>query len=153
ALTAAIERSARFGSPLVDELHRQTRRLREEQGRRIAERAARAAPKIQLVIALVLVPSVLLLVAAALVANADRLLAYWGRRRRLELCAQTARDVGRGLAHRVQLFGALLVALEIEAEEAVCDLEGDPFRCHLGQPDDEGGGEEPAQPDLVLVGM
>ena len=36
--------------------------------------AARAAPKIQLVIALVLVPAVLLLVVAVLVANADRLI-------------------------------------------------------------------------------
>ena len=34
---------------------------------RTAERAAKAAPKIQLVVALLLVPSVLLLVAAALV--------------------------------------------------------------------------------------
>jgi hypothetical protein len=35
---------------------------------------ARAAPKIQLVIALILVPSVLLLIVAALVANSDALL-------------------------------------------------------------------------------
>jgi hypothetical protein len=40
-----------------------------------AARAARAAPKIQLVVALVLVPSVLLMIAAGLIANADVLLA------------------------------------------------------------------------------
>ena len=38
------------------------------------EKAARAAPKIQLVIALILVPSVLLLMVAALIANGDALL-------------------------------------------------------------------------------
>jgi tight adherence protein C len=42
--------------------------------RRIEERAARAAPKIQLVVALVLVPSVLLMIGAALIAHADALL-------------------------------------------------------------------------------
>jgi len=40
---------------------------RSREAARVAERAARAAPKIQLVVALLLVPSVLLLVAAALV--------------------------------------------------------------------------------------
>jgi two-component system LytT family sensor kinase len=40
----------------------------------MAEAAARAAPKIQLVVALMLVPSVLLLVAAAIAANAEALL-------------------------------------------------------------------------------
>ena len=40
---------------------------RAERARRIREHAAKAAPKIQLVVALLLVPSVLLLVAAALV--------------------------------------------------------------------------------------
>lgn len=72
ALTLVIERSARLGSPLAEELHRQAASLRDSRRRRLAERAARAAPKIQLVIALVLVPSVLLLIAAGLAANADR---------------------------------------------------------------------------------
>ena len=48
--------------------------LRRDQRRAVEERAARAAPKIQLVVALVLVPSVLLTIAAALIANADVLL-------------------------------------------------------------------------------
>lgn len=74
SLCATLERSRRLGSPLADQLRRQASALRQEQRREIQERAARAAPKIQLVIALVLVPSVLLLMIAALVANADTLL-------------------------------------------------------------------------------
>ena len=48
--------------------------LRRDRRRAVEEQAARAAPKIQLVVALVLVPSVLLLIAAGLIANADVLL-------------------------------------------------------------------------------
>jgi tight adherence protein C len=74
ALVAAVERSRRYGSPLADQLRRQASALRIDQRRAVQERAARAAPKIQLVVALVLVPSVLLVIAAALIANADVLL-------------------------------------------------------------------------------
>jgi tight adherence protein C len=74
-LCAAIERSRRYGSPLAEQLRRQSSALRRDQRRTVEERAARAAPKIQLVVALVLVPSVLLMIAAALIANADALLA------------------------------------------------------------------------------
>ncbi|HET9199020.1 MAG TPA: type II secretion system F family protein [Solirubrobacterales bacterium] len=74
-LVAAIERSRRFGSPLADQLRRQATALRRDSRRATEERAARAAPKIQLVVALVLVPSVLLMIAAALIANAGTLLA------------------------------------------------------------------------------
>ncbi|HEY0390118.1 MAG TPA: type II secretion system F family protein [Solirubrobacterales bacterium] len=74
SLCAAIERSSRYGSPLAAQLRRQSSALRRDQRRHIEERAARAAPKIQLVVALVLVPSVLLMIAAALIANADILL-------------------------------------------------------------------------------
>jgi tight adherence protein C len=74
-LVAAIERSRRFGSPLADQLQRQAASLRRDGRRAIEERAARAAPKIQLVVALVLVPSVLLMIAAGLIANAGTLLA------------------------------------------------------------------------------
>lgn len=73
-LCASIERSRRLGSPLADQLRRQAGALRRDQRRAVEERAARAAPKIQLVVALVLVPSVLLMIAAALIANADVLL-------------------------------------------------------------------------------
>jgi len=74
ALVASIERSRRFGSPLADQLRRQAGALRRDSRRAVEERAARAAPKIQLVVALVLVPSVMLMIAAGLIANAGSLL-------------------------------------------------------------------------------
>jgi tight adherence protein C len=74
SLCAAIERSRRYGSPLAAQLRRQSSALRRDQRRAVEESAARAAPKIQLVVALVLVPSVLLMIAAGLIANADVLL-------------------------------------------------------------------------------
>ncbi len=74
-LVAAIERSRRFGSPLADQLRRQAGALRRDSRRAVEEHAARAAPKIQLVVALVLVPSVLLMIAAGLIANAGTLFA------------------------------------------------------------------------------
>jgi len=74
-LVAAIERSRKFGSPLADQLRRQATSLRRDSRRAVEEQAARAAPKIQLVVALVLVPSVLLMIAAGLIANAGTLLA------------------------------------------------------------------------------
>lgn len=77
-LCAAIERSRRYGSPLAEQLRRQASALRRDQRRAVEEHAARAAPKIQLVVALVLVPSVLLMIAAALIANADVLLSGLG---------------------------------------------------------------------------
>jgi tight adherence protein C len=68
-LVRALERGARHGVPLAEALAAQTGEARAAQARRLAERAARAAPQIQLVVALLLVPSVLLLVAAALLAS------------------------------------------------------------------------------------
>lgn len=73
-LCAAIERSRRYGSPLAEQLRRQSSALRSDQRRAVEEHAAKAAPKIQLVVALILVPSVLLMIVAALIANADVLL-------------------------------------------------------------------------------
>ena len=73
ALAAALERSRSHGSPLSEQLHLQAASLRRDARRRIEERAARAAPKIQLVVALVLVPSVLLMIAAAILAHSDAL--------------------------------------------------------------------------------
>lgn len=66
ALVAALERAHRHGAPLADTLAGQARAARFALARRIRDDAARAGPKIQLVVALLLVPSVLLLVAAAL---------------------------------------------------------------------------------------
>lgn len=71
SLCANLERSRKLGSPLADQLRRQSAGLRQDQRRGIEEEAARAAPKIQLVIALVLVPSVLMLIVAGLAANSD----------------------------------------------------------------------------------
>jgi tight adherence protein C len=75
AFAAAVERSRALGSPLAEQLHLQAVALRRDARRRIEERAARAAPKIQLVVALVLVPSVLLVILAAILAHAEALLA------------------------------------------------------------------------------
>ena len=66
ALVAALDRAARHGAPLAATLAAQARDARLARRREIEEHAARAGPKIQLVVALLLVPSVLLLVAAAL---------------------------------------------------------------------------------------
>jgi tight adherence protein C len=67
-LVTALDRGRRHGAPLGETLAAQARDARLARRRRIQEEAARAGPKIQLVVALLLVPSVLLLVAAALAA-------------------------------------------------------------------------------------
>lgn len=69
AFADALRRARRRGLPLAEVLARQAAAARHEQQIRIRERAARAGPKIQLVVALILVPSVMLIVAAALVAE------------------------------------------------------------------------------------
>ncbi len=74
AMAASLERSRRLGSPLAAQLQAQASALRAHSRRRVEEAAARAAPKIQLVVALVLVPSVLLMLLAAIVAHSDELL-------------------------------------------------------------------------------
>ena len=66
-LAAAIARSDRHGAPLAPALAALAAEARAEQSRRLRDGAARAAPKIQLVVALVLVPAVMLLVGAVLV--------------------------------------------------------------------------------------
>jgi tight adherence protein C len=69
ALALAIRRADRHGSPLAPALTALAADARAERARRLQERAARSAPKIQLVVALLLVPAVMLLIAAALVAS------------------------------------------------------------------------------------
>jgi tight adherence protein C len=69
ALVAALRRGARHGAPLAETLAAQAAEVRAARARRMRDAAARAAPKIQLVVALGLVPSVLLLVGAALVSS------------------------------------------------------------------------------------
>lgn len=68
-LAAMVERSSRFGSPVAERLRELARDTRRSHMRGIAERAARSSPRIQLVVALLLVPSVLLMIAAGLLAN------------------------------------------------------------------------------------
>ena len=68
ALVAALDRARRHGAPLAATLTAQARDARFARITQAREHAARAGPKIQLVVALLLVPSVLLLVAAALLA-------------------------------------------------------------------------------------
>jgi tight adherence protein C len=68
SLVAALDRARRHGTPLAETLASQARDARFALARRAREEAARAGPKIQLVVALLLVPSVLLLIAAALAA-------------------------------------------------------------------------------------
>jgi tight adherence protein C len=67
ALAAAIARSERHGVPLAEALEALAAEARAEQARGLRDAAAKAAPKIQLVVALVLVPAVMLLVGAVLV--------------------------------------------------------------------------------------
>ena len=67
-LVAALERGRHHGTPLGETLRAQARDARISRGRRAREEAARAGPKMQLAVSLLLVPSVLLLVAAALAA-------------------------------------------------------------------------------------
>jgi tight adherence protein C len=62
----SMTRARHHGLPLGKTLAAQAARARHARRHEIRERAARAGPKIQLVVALVLVPSVLLMVAAVL---------------------------------------------------------------------------------------
>jgi tight adherence protein C len=66
-LAAAVARADRHGAPLAPALEAITLDARAEQARRLRDDAARAAPKIQLVVALILVPAVMMLVSAVLV--------------------------------------------------------------------------------------
>ncbi len=66
AVTAVLDRADRLGAPPAEALQALARDARESRARTRAEAAAKAAPKIQLIIALLLVPSVMLLIAAAL---------------------------------------------------------------------------------------
>jgi tight adherence protein C len=69
AFADALVRSRRHGLPLGATLATQAARARDARRRRIREQAARAGPKMQLVVALVLVPSMLLVVTALLVSE------------------------------------------------------------------------------------
>ncbi len=66
ALVTVLDRADRLGTPPAEALAALARDAREARARTRAEQAAKAAPKIQLIVALLLVPSAMLLVAAAL---------------------------------------------------------------------------------------
>ena len=68
-LVTALDRAASHGAPLQPALASLAQQARADRARAVQDKAARAAPKIQLVVALLLVPAVLLLVAAALAAS------------------------------------------------------------------------------------
>jgi tight adherence protein C len=67
ALAAALERADRHGAPPAPALAALAEQARADRARALHDRAAAAAPRIQLAVALLLVPAVLLLVAAGLV--------------------------------------------------------------------------------------
>jgi tight adherence protein C len=67
ALAAALERADRHGAPPAPALTALAEQARADRARGLQDRAAAAAPRIQLAVALLLVPAVLLLVAAGLV--------------------------------------------------------------------------------------
>jgi tight adherence protein C len=71
AFVQALLRSRRHGVPVARVLAAQAAAARHRRRRRIAERAAKAGPKIQLVVALVMVPAVLLMVVAGLLAQLE----------------------------------------------------------------------------------
>ena len=65
---AALGRADRHGAPLGPALAALAADARADRSRTVREQASRAAPKIQLVVALLLVPAVMLLVGAAMAA-------------------------------------------------------------------------------------
>lgn len=65
-LVAALRQSEELGAPLAPALRAQAKSAREAARRAALERAASAAPKIQLVTAVVLVPAAMLLIVATL---------------------------------------------------------------------------------------
>lgn len=69
ALIAAMQRTERHGTPLAPALAALAADARGERARHVADRAAKAAPKIQLAVALLLVPAAMLLMAAGMVAS------------------------------------------------------------------------------------
>jgi tight adherence protein C len=78
AFADTLLRARQHGLPIGAALGAQSARAREARRRRIREQAARAGPKMQLVVALVLVPSMLLIVAALLVSELQSAVAPLG---------------------------------------------------------------------------
>jgi tight adherence protein C len=66
ALVAAMRRADRHGAPLGPALAALAAQARADRARAAREAAARAAPKVQLAVASLLVPGAMLLIASAL---------------------------------------------------------------------------------------
>jgi tight adherence protein C len=71
-LCATLLRADELGAPVSDSLARLARGMRHARSQRAREQAAKAAPKIQLVVALLMVPATLLLVIGLLVIELTR---------------------------------------------------------------------------------
>jgi tight adherence protein C len=69
-LASALRISDRLGVPLAAGLRRQSARSRAAQAREVQERAAKAAPRVLLVVVFVLVPAAMLPVMTALALTA-----------------------------------------------------------------------------------
>jgi tight adherence protein C len=65
-LVGALLQAEELGSPIADVLRRQAALLRSARAQQVREHAARAAPRVQLVIAMVMVPAALLVVLGLL---------------------------------------------------------------------------------------
>ena len=72
ALIGALLRADRLGSPLAETLARQADTMRHARSERARQAAARAGPKIQLVVALLMVPATLMLVIGLLLLELTR---------------------------------------------------------------------------------
>jgi tight adherence protein C len=72
SLIESLSRASRHGVPLGRALELQASTARERRRLQVRERAARAGPQIQLVVALMLVPAVLLIVTAGLLVELGR---------------------------------------------------------------------------------
>lgn len=66
-LALALRLSDRLGVPLAEALRRQADRARQQRARAVSERAARAGPRVLVVVVFILVPAALLPLAAAVV--------------------------------------------------------------------------------------
>lgn len=70
-LVAAMQRTVRHGAPLGETLTAQVREARSLRAQRITEHAAKAGPKVQMIVVTTMVPAILLQVAAAVLVRVN----------------------------------------------------------------------------------
>ena len=154
-LCASIERSRRFGSPLADQLRRQATALRRDQRR--ARRGARRPRRPE-------DPARRRPGPRPLGPADDRRRPDRQRRRparRLlskpalySVASSRSRVATAAVAARIaSSSAAFFLSVDVAAEVAADELEGELLRRRVGQPDDEGGGEELAQPVESWLGL